>query len=76
MFVTGALSLILELYGEELAGEDGRISHEDMELVKRALANSADAGGEEEPGHDNKLGYGTLNAFEWASQVAFELNLN
>ncbi len=76
VFVTGALSLILELYGEDLAGDDGIISQEDMELVKRALANSAASGGEGGAGHDNRLGYGELDAFEWASQVAFELNLN
>ncbi|MED5273587.1 MAG: S8 family serine peptidase [Candidatus Thermoplasmatota archaeon] len=76
VFVTGALSLILELYGEELVNEDGQMDQESMELVKRALANSAVGGEAFEDGHDSKLGYGKLDAFEWASQVAFELNLN
>jgi|TARA_B100001758_G_scaffold241641_1_gene248743 subtilisin family serine protease len=76
VFVTGALSLILELYGEELANEDGQIDQEGMELVKRALANSAVSGDGSDGAHDSKLGYGKLDAFEWASQVAFELNLN
>ena len=76
VFVTGALSLILELYGEELANEDGQMDQEGMELVKRALANSAVSGDGSDGAHDSKLGYGKLDAFEWASQVAFELNLN
>lgn len=76
VFVTGALSLILELYGGELANEDGQIDPEGMELVKRALANSAVSEDGSDGAHDSKLGYGKLDAFEWASQVAFELNLN
>ena len=66
----------MELYGEELANEDGQIDQEGMELVKRALANSAVSGDGSDGAHDSKLGYGKLDAFEWASQVAFELNLN
>ena len=76
VFVTGALSLILELYGGELANEDGQIDSEGMELVKRALANSAVSEDGSDGAHDSKLGYGKLDAFEWASEVAFELNLN
>ena len=76
VLVTGALALILQLYGEDLRGEDGEISSEEMALVKRTLASSCDKSVTEGEPHDSKGGYGSLDAVQWASDVGFELNAN
>ena len=73
--VTGALALILELYGTALAGDDGVIDAEEMEIVKRSLASSCDKSGIDGSPHDVRGGYGFLDAVQWASDIAFELNL-
>ena len=75
VLVTGALALILELYGTALAGDDGVIDAEEMEIVKRSLASSCDKSGTDGSPHDARGGYGFLDAVQWASDIAFELNL-
>ena len=75
VFVTGALALILEQFGDEIAGEDGKIDSEEMALVKRALANSANQESSSAGNHSSRLGYGSLNAMEWANQLSFQLNI-
>ena len=75
VLVTGALALILELYGTALAGDDGVIDAEEMEMVKRSLASSCDKSGTDGSPHDVRGGYGFLDAVQWASDIAFELNL-
>ena len=75
VLVTGALALILELHGAALAGDDGVIDSEDMGIVKRALASSCDKTGIDGSPHDTRGGYGMLDAVQWASDIAFELNL-
>ena len=75
VLVTGALALILELYGTALAGDDGVIDAEEMEIVKRSLASSCDKSGTDGSPHDVRGGYGFLDAVQWASDIAFELNL-
>ena len=75
VFVTGALALILEQFGDEIAGEDGKIDSEEMAMVKRALANSANQESSSAGNHSSRLGYGSLNAMEWANQLSFQLNI-
>ena len=75
VFVTGALALILEQFGDEIAGEDGKIDSEEMAMVKRALANSANQESSSVGNHSSRLGYGSLNAMEWANQLSFQLNI-
>lgn len=75
VLVTGALALILELHGTALAGDDGVIDAEEMEMVKRTLASSCDKSGIDGNPHDARGGYGFLDAVQWASDIAFELNL-
>ena len=75
VFVTGALALILEQFGDEIAGEDGKIDSEEMAMVKRALANSANQEPSSVGNHSSRLGYGSLNAMEWANQLSFQLNI-
>ena len=75
VLVTGALALILELHGAALAGDDGVIDAEEMEMVKRTLASSCDKSGIDGSPHDARGGYGFLDAVQWASDIAFELNL-
>ena len=75
VLVTGALALILELHGAALAGDDGVIDVEEMEMVKRTLASSCDKSGIDGNPHDARGGYGFLDAVQWASDIAFELNL-
>ena len=76
VLVTGALALILQLHGEDLRGENGVIGAEEMNLVKRTLASSCDKSVTEGEPHDSKVGYGSLDAVQWASDVGFELNAN
>jgi len=73
VLVSSALALILEIHGDELMGDDGKISQEDMQLVKRALATSALEEGQQSS-HDLKKGYGELDVIAWSEMVAFELN--
>ena len=75
VFVTGALALILEQFGDEIAGEDGKIDSEEMALGKRALANSANQESSSAGNHSSRLGYGSLDAMEWANQLSFQLNI-
>ncbi|MAU85141.1 MAG: hypothetical protein CMA21_00845 [Euryarchaeota archaeon] len=76
VFVTGALALILEEFGDAIAGEDGKIDLEEMSLVKRALANSANQAPSSSGNHSSRLGYGSLDSVEWANQLSFELNID
>ena len=66
--------MILQLHGEALAGEDGYIGPDGMAIVKRSLASSSDKSSINGVSHDSKGGYGSLNAVQWADDVAFELN--
>lgn len=76
VFVSGALALLLEKFGEDIAGDNDKIDPEEMDLVKRALANSADRPDSSEGNHSSTSGYGSLNAVEWANQLSIELNSN
>ena len=58
VFVSGALALLLEKFGEDIAGDNGKIDPEEMDLVKRALANSADRPDSSEGNHSSTSGYG------------------
>ncbi len=64
VFVTGALSLILEAYPELKPREDSTTTC--IELVKRALADSISS----DLSHDSRSGYGQLNAKKWKNQLA------
>ena len=65
--------MLLEKFGEDI-GDNGKIDPEEMDLVKRALANSADRPDSSEGNHSSTSGYGSLNAVEWANQLSIELN--
>jgi hypothetical protein len=73
--VTGALALILSVYREQIAGENGIIDQHEMDLVKVALANSARTEPTQSENHDPKKGYGLLDAQEWSRQVAVEFGI-
>ena len=75
VLVTGALALILNLYGDEIAGEDGKIDSHEMSLVKVALAKSARSAPGQIYAHDDRMGYGLLDAEEWANQVSLEFEV-
>ncbi len=75
VLVTGALALILSVYGEDIAGENGIIDEQEMELVKVALANSARSDSTQSENHDQKRGYGLLDAHEWSRQVEIEFGI-
>ncbi|MBR79400.1 MAG: hypothetical protein CMA88_01250 [Euryarchaeota archaeon] len=75
VIVAGALALILSIHGEAISGDDGTIDHQEMKLVKVALANSARPHTNQESNHDPKSGYGLLDALEWSNQVALELGI-
>ena len=75
VLVTGALALILNLYGDEIAGEDGKIDSHEMSLVKVALAKSARYAPGQINAHDDRMGYGLLDAEEWANQVSLEFEV-
>ena len=75
VLVTGALALILNLYGDEIAGEDGKIDSHEMSLVKVALAKSARSAPGQINAHDDRMGYGLLDAEEWANQVSLEFEV-
>ena len=76
VLVTGALALILSVYREEIAGENGVIDQHEMDLVKVALANSARTDSSQSESHDSKKGYGLLDAQEWSRQVEIEFGIN
>ena len=75
VLVTGALALILNLYGDEIDGEDGKIDSHEMSLVKVALAKSARSAPGQINAHDDRMGYGLLDAEEWANQVSLEFEV-
>ena len=64
VFVTGALSLILEAHPELKPHEDSTTAC--IELVKAALADSISLDSE----HDSVRGYGLLKANAWLSQLS------
>ena len=72
VFVTAALALILEARGEELEIVSQEQSVEAArDILKSGLMQSAVSDYE---GHDNRLGYGVLDALEWERSVAESLN--
>ncbi len=75
VLVTGALALILSMYREEIAGDDGVIDQYEMELIKVALANSALSETSQSANHDPKSGYGLLDAQGWSRQVEIEFGI-
>jgi len=72
VFVTGALALILERHGEAIADRHPDSPRSRIDLVKRALMESTIEEGEA-PSHDTRLGYGSLSATAWETQVAVAL---
>ena len=74
VLVTGALALILSEYKDHIAGENGIIDQHEMDLIKVALANSAQTEQQSET-HDPKKGYGLLDAKEWSRQVEIEFGI-
>ena len=74
VLVTGALALILSEYKGQIAGENGIIDQHEMDLIKVALANSAQTEQQSET-HDPKKGYGLLDAKEWSRQVEIEFGI-
>ena len=63
------------MYGDEIAGEDGKIDSHEMSLVKVALAKSARSAPGQINAHDDRMGYGLLDAEEWANQVSLEFEV-
>lgn len=74
VLVTGALALILEIYGKEIAGGDGKIDYSEIILVKVALANSANPNNQNLV-HDSQKGYGELDVVSWAEQISLEFDI-
>ena len=74
VLVTGALALILEKYGEDIAGTDGKIDYSEINLVKVALANSANSD-DQDSIHHSQRGYGQLDAAAWAEQISIEFGI-
>lgn len=75
VFVTGALALIIQQFGDEIAGADDIIDEDEMMKVKQSLATSSDRGNFENNIHDSHSGYGSLNAVKWSQEVAFSFNI-
>ena len=72
VFVTAALALILEAHGDELEIVSQEQSVEAARVIlKSGLMESAKS---DYDGHDNRLGYGVLNALGWERSVAESLN--
>ena len=69
MIVTGALALILQPHRDIISGADSEIDKEEMNKVKIALAISSSNTVDSNPIHDQKLGYGTLNATAWSDEI-------
>lgn len=75
VFVTGALALIIQQYGDDISGSDGIIDEGEMSLVKQSLATSCDRANFENNQHDSHSGYGSLDAVKWSQEVAFSFNI-
>ena len=75
VFVTGALALIIQQFGDEIAGADDIIDEDEMMKVKQSLATSSDRSNFENNVHDSHSGYGSLNAVKWSQEVAFSFNI-
>jgi len=75
VFVTGALALIIQQFGDEIAGVDDIIDEDEMMKVKQSLATSSDRSNFENNVHDSHSGYGSLNAVKWSQEVAFSFNI-
>ena len=75
VFVTGALALIIQQFGDEIAGADDVIDEDEMMKVKQSLATSSDRSNFENNVHDSHSGYGSLNAVKWSQEVAFSFNI-
>ena len=75
VIVTGALSLILSMHMDDIAGEDDFIDHSEMQLVKSALAKSAIKADESPQYHDTKMGYGLLDAESWENNIRIEFGI-
>ncbi|DAC27918.1 MAG TPA: S8 family serine peptidase [Candidatus Thalassarchaeaceae archaeon] len=71
VFVTAALALILEAHGEKLQLIEEQSVEEARDVLKTALMQSANSDYE---GHDNRLGYGVLDALDWERSVAESLS--
>ncbi len=74
VLVTGALALLLEKYGAEIAGEDSKISYDELIRVKIALAKST-ALNSTDINHDLQGGYGKLNVIDWGNQIVDEFDI-
>ncbi len=75
VIVVGALALILEIHGDEMRGSDGTFNATEMDIVKRALAVSSLVNQEDQASHDNKNGYGNLDAVAWLELVELEFGI-
>tara|TARA_B110000902_G_scaffold178216_1_gene202088 strand:- start:484 stop:1725 length:1242 start_codon:yes stop_codon:yes gene_type:complete len=75
VLVTGALALLLQQYGDLIAGGDGVISYDELLRVKSSLALSTGTD-IEGSGHDLQKGYGKLNVIAWGELIAIEFNPN
>ncbi len=75
VFVSGALALIIQQFGEDIEGSDGIIDENEMSLVKQALATSSDRTNFESDTHNSHSGYGSLDLVEWSNEVAFLFNV-
>ncbi|MDP6906532.1 MAG: S8 family serine peptidase [Candidatus Thalassarchaeaceae archaeon] len=73
VFVVGALALILERHGDALTRNGMNADRDDIDLVKRALADSCDSDALQGQPHHSRYGYGTLNALTWERAVADEI---
>ncbi|MEE2811515.1 MAG: S8 family serine peptidase [Candidatus Thermoplasmatota archaeon] len=73
VFVTGALALILERHGDALTRNGLNMDRSDIDLVKRALADSCRASTIQNDQHHPKYGYGMLDASAWEVAVADEI---
>ncbi len=75
VFVSGALALILQQFGDNIEGSDGIIDENEMRLVKYALATSSDRSNFESETHNSHSGYGSLDVVKWSKEVAFSFNV-
>tara|TARA_B110000444_G_scaffold41463_1_gene37462 strand:- start:2135 stop:3397 length:1263 start_codon:yes stop_codon:yes gene_type:complete len=75
VFVTGALALIIQQFGDEIAGSDGIIDEEEMRMVKQSLATSCDRSNFGSNSHNSHSGYGSLDVVKWSEEVAFSFNI-
>jgi subtilisin family serine protease len=75
VFVSGALALIIQQFGNDIEGSDGIIDVNEMSLVKQALATSSDRTNFEYDTHNSHSGYGSLDLVEWSNEVAFLFNV-